>query len=94
MRALRASLSKSEPAYHGEFYDFEGMVVDPCAVPGNRIEPEHRASSCECFELVPGALPHQARAVVEADTDRHLGRECPQYGPGVVRIEFDDPDLA
>jgi probable F420-dependent oxidoreductase len=32
MRALRASLSRSEPAYHGEFYDFEGMVVDPCAV--------------------------------------------------------------
>jgi probable F420-dependent oxidoreductase len=32
MRALRASLSKSEPAYHGDFYDFAGMVVDPCAV--------------------------------------------------------------
>ncbi|CAN5705832.1 LLM class F420-dependent oxidoreductase [soil metagenome] len=32
MRALRASLSQPEPAYHGEFYDFEGMVVDPCAV--------------------------------------------------------------
>ena len=32
LRALRASLSKPEPAYHGDFYDFEGMVVDPCAV--------------------------------------------------------------
>lgn len=32
MRALRASLSKPEPTYHGQFYDFEGMVVDPCAV--------------------------------------------------------------
>ncbi|TPG33815.1 TIGR03619 family F420-dependent LLM class oxidoreductase [Mycolicibacterium hodleri] len=32
MRALRASLSNSEPAYHGDFYDFEGMVVDPCSV--------------------------------------------------------------
>jgi hypothetical protein len=32
LRALRASLSQSQPAYHGEFYDFEGMVVDPCAV--------------------------------------------------------------
>jgi probable F420-dependent oxidoreductase len=32
IRALRASLSQTEPAYHGEFYDFEGMVVDPCAV--------------------------------------------------------------
>jgi probable F420-dependent oxidoreductase len=32
LRALRASLSKREPAYHGDFYDFEGMVVDPWAV--------------------------------------------------------------
>jgi len=32
LRALRASLSQSQPAYHGDFYDFEGMVVDPCAV--------------------------------------------------------------
>lgn len=32
MRALRASLSKSQPTYHGDFYDFEGMVVDPCAI--------------------------------------------------------------
>ena len=32
IRALRASLSQPEPAYHGDFYDFEGLVVDPCAV--------------------------------------------------------------
>lgn len=32
IRALRAALSSAEPAYHGDFYDFEGMVVDPCAV--------------------------------------------------------------
>ena len=32
LRALRASLSVREPAYHGDFYDFEGMVVDPCAL--------------------------------------------------------------
>jgi len=32
LRALRASLSQPEPAYHGEFHDFEGFVVDPCAV--------------------------------------------------------------
>ncbi|CDO89441.1 LLM class F420-dependent oxidoreductase [Mycobacterium triplex] len=32
LRALRASLSVPEPAYHGEFYSFDGMVVDPCAV--------------------------------------------------------------
>lgn len=32
LRALRASLSVPEPTYHGEFYSFGGMVVDPCAV--------------------------------------------------------------
>ncbi len=32
LRALRAALSTREPAYHGEFYAFEGMIVEPCAV--------------------------------------------------------------
>ena len=32
LRALRASMSQPEPSYHGEYYDFEGMVVDPCAI--------------------------------------------------------------
>ncbi|MDQ1476249.1 MAG: hypothetical protein QOE62_1478 [Actinomycetota bacterium] len=32
MAALRASLSQPEPEYHGEFYDFEGFLVEPCAV--------------------------------------------------------------
>jgi probable F420-dependent oxidoreductase len=32
IRALRASLSKREPAYHGTHYDYEGFVVDPWAV--------------------------------------------------------------
>lgn len=32
VRALRASLSVPEPAYHGEFYSFDGVIVDPCAV--------------------------------------------------------------
>ena len=32
LRALRAALSQSEPAYEGEFVRFSGMVIDPCAV--------------------------------------------------------------
>ena len=32
LQALRTSLSTPEPSYHGEFYDFEGFVIDPCAV--------------------------------------------------------------
>jgi alkanesulfonate monooxygenase SsuD/methylene tetrahydromethanopterin reductase-like flavin-dependent oxidoreductase (luciferase family) len=29
---LRAALSQAQPEYHGEFYDFAGFLVDPCAV--------------------------------------------------------------
>ncbi|QIX26531.1 LLM class F420-dependent oxidoreductase [Nocardioides sp. JQ2195] len=32
IRALRAALSRNDPEYHGEFFDFSGLVVDPCAV--------------------------------------------------------------
>ena len=32
LRTLRASLSRPEPVFHREFYDFDGFVVDPCAV--------------------------------------------------------------
>ncbi len=32
LRALRASLGKREPEYHGDYYDYEGFVVDPWAV--------------------------------------------------------------
>jgi len=32
LRALRASLSKPEPKYDGEYYAFGGFTVDPCAV--------------------------------------------------------------
>lgn len=32
LRALRASLGKRDPEYHGPYYDFEGLTIDPCAV--------------------------------------------------------------
>ena len=32
LRALRASLGGREPEYHGPYYDFGGLVIDPCAV--------------------------------------------------------------
>ncbi len=31
MRALRRALSQPEPEYSGEFYDFAGFLVEPCA---------------------------------------------------------------
>jgi probable F420-dependent oxidoreductase len=32
MRALRAALSQPLPSYEGEFYAFDGFLVEPCAV--------------------------------------------------------------
>jgi probable F420-dependent oxidoreductase len=32
LRALRAALGRREPEYHGRYYDFAGLIVDPCAV--------------------------------------------------------------
>ena len=32
MRALRTSLSQPEPEFHGDYYDYAGFLVDPCAV--------------------------------------------------------------
>ncbi|MGW8885418.1 LLM class flavin-dependent oxidoreductase [Streptomyces sp. NPDC055749] len=32
MAALRASLSRREPSYHGEHFDYEGLIVEPHAV--------------------------------------------------------------
>lgn len=32
LAALRAALSQPEPEYHGQYYDFEGFVVEPHAV--------------------------------------------------------------
>ncbi|MFF1925029.1 TIGR03619 family F420-dependent LLM class oxidoreductase [Streptomyces sp. NPDC058221] len=32
LAALRASLSRREPSYHGEHFDYEGLVVEPHAV--------------------------------------------------------------
>jgi probable F420-dependent oxidoreductase len=32
LRALRTSFGRREPEFHGEFYDYSGVIVDPCGV--------------------------------------------------------------
>jgi probable F420-dependent oxidoreductase len=32
LRALRASFGRREPEFHGEFFDYSGMIIDPCGV--------------------------------------------------------------
>jgi len=35
IRAIRASMGKRKPEYHGPYYDFGGLVIDPCAIQKN-----------------------------------------------------------
>lgn len=60
LRALRASLSTTRPAYYGEFYQYDSVVVEPCAaqprVPiwvGGRT----RRSLRRAVELADGWMP-------------------------------------
>jgi probable F420-dependent oxidoreductase len=87
IRALRASLSKREPTYHGTHYDYEGFVVDPCAdqdrVPiwvGGRTARSLRRAVELGDAWVPFGIPlEQERAMVEQirDTDAWAQRENP-----------------
>lgn len=65
LRALRASLSTTRPAYDGEFYRYGSVVVDPCAVQprvpiwvGGRT----RRSLRRAVELADGWMPFGLRA--------------------------------
>lgn len=60
LRALRASFSTTRPSYAGEYYSYDGVVVDPCAVQqrvplwvGGRT----RRSLRRAVELADGWIP-------------------------------------
>jgi probable F420-dependent oxidoreductase len=98
IRALRASLSESEPAYHGDFYDFEGLVVDPCAlqehvpiwVGGRTLRSLRRAAALAdgwCPFAVAPAQAHEWLTRVELPTNFDVvlpatGRLDPVTEPG------------
>ena len=65
MRALRASLSQPEPEYHGEYYDFEGFLVDPCARAAARSD--------------VGRRPHVPLAAPRGRARRRLGAVRPAH---------------
>jgi probable F420-dependent oxidoreductase len=65
LRALSACLSTSQPAYDGEFYRFDSVVVEPCAVQprvpiwvGGRT----RRSLRRAVELADGWMPFGLRS--------------------------------
>lgn len=73
MKALRASLSTTNPAYHGAFYRFDSMIVQPCAVQqrvpiwvGGRT----RRSLRRAVELGDGWTPF---GLTREELTKHLG---------------------
>lgn len=100
MRALRASLSQSDPSYHGEFYDFEGLTVDPCAVQdkvplwvgGQSLKSLKRAASLgdgwSPFNVKPEQVTEWLGQVERADDFEVV------LGPGRVLDPINDPGAA
>lgn len=73
LAALRASLSLREPEYHGEFYDYAGLVVDPPAsqervplwVGGRTLRSLRRAVALGDGWVPFGLGPDELRAMLE-----------------------------
>ncbi|NDZ78929.1 LLM class F420-dependent oxidoreductase [Streptomyces sp. SID10853] len=93
--ALRASLSRREPAYHGAFYDFEGFVVEPHAVQdrvplwiGGRTPRSLRRAVTYGQGWVPFGLP------VDRLAEMLGGRELPEDFDVVLSAGRVDPSGA
>jgi len=73
VHAIRAALGRAEPEYHGEYFRFAGVTVDPVAVQprvpiwigGRTPRSLRRAVELDCDAWVPFALePEQVRDVL------------------------------
>ncbi|MBE3011810.1 LLM class F420-dependent oxidoreductase [Microbispora sp. NEAU-D428] len=74
--ALRAALSRREPEFHGEFYDFSGFVVEPHAVQtrvplwiGGRTPRSLRRAATYGDGWVPFGLPLETLASMVREAD-------------------------
>jgi len=70
IRAIRASFGRREPAFHGEFYDYGEVTIDPVCVQrevpvwmgGRTARSLRRAIELDCDAWVPFALePEEVR---------------------------------
>ena len=88
LRALRAALSAREPSYHGEFYDFEGLVVDPSAVQehvpiwvgGRTVRSLRRAANAGRWLVSLRRRTGSSRAVARSDRASGQLRGSPASG--------------
>lgn len=98
VRALRACLSRTEPVYHGLYYDIEGLVVDPCAVQkqvplwiGGHSERALRRAVTLGDGWMPGApAPDELRSMLARFPDRADAFEV-VVGAGESLDAIEDP---
>lgn len=91
LRALRASLSRPEATYHGEFYDYSGLVVEPYAVQARLpiwVGGRTRRSLRRAVELGDGWAPYGLRRTDLVDilqsVERPAGFDIVLYTPRPV----------
>jgi probable F420-dependent oxidoreductase len=105
LRALRTSFGRREPEFHGEFFDYSGMIVDPCGVQqtvplwiGGRTQRSLRRA----YEIADGWAPFGLRrddlaAMLDAAraTDawhaRHDARDLPPFEVALPAGRLLDP---
>ncbi|HWW53237.1 MAG TPA: TIGR03619 family F420-dependent LLM class oxidoreductase, partial [Acidimicrobiales bacterium] len=82
LRALRASFSSARPAYHGEHFDYDGFVLDPCGLERHLtiwVGGRTRRSLRRAVELgdgwAPFGLPPDTVAVMLATVERPDGHD-------------------
>ncbi|MEW2352160.1 LLM class F420-dependent oxidoreductase [Spirillospora sp. NPDC029432] len=99
LAALQGSLSKRLPSHHGEYYDYEGLVVEPHAVQehvpiwigGRSARSLRRAASADGW--VPFGLPLDTMARMLAETDLPDGFDV-VLGPDRPLDPIGDADAA
>jgi probable F420-dependent oxidoreductase len=78
IRAIQASFGKREPEFHGEFYDFGAVTIDPTSVQdevpiwigGRTARSLRRAIELECDAWVPFAFePEEVRPLLDRARD-------------------------
>jgi probable F420-dependent oxidoreductase len=96
LRALRASLGRRTPAYHGTYYDYEGFIVDPHATTTNVpiwVGGRTRRSLRRALELADGWSPFKLGLNELGPMLDGSRREIEARGPGFDLVFPPDPPL-
>jgi probable F420-dependent oxidoreductase len=96
LRALRVSLGKRSPAYHGAYYDYEGFIVEPHAASENVpiwVGGRTRRSLRRALELADGWSPFKLQLDELDPILDGLRPQIEERGSGFELIFPPDPPL-